>query len=180
MTSRCCLAFFAVCFSKGYAWCGFPPRLDKNQASASRSLFPMQLALLWFVQVRCWHKWGWWFFPSCQQILNQERRDYFPSLGLSLPWLQALLWGMMLKYTLFWDWIFQCWVPQWQEQRRHMLQHELMLLRFDSEIWLILRSTEFPWSTLHKLAWVPLRASVALWEVCSSFHNENHYPLTRC
>lgn len=43
LTSQCFLAFFAVCFSKGYAWYVFPPRLDKNQASAFRSLFSVQL-----------------------------------------------------------------------------------------------------------------------------------------
>lgn len=41
-------------------------------------------------------------------------------LGLPLLCFQALLFGMMLKYTLFWDWIFHCRVPWWHEWRRQI------------------------------------------------------------
>lgn len=74
------------------------------------------------------------FFPSCQQILNQERRDYFPSLGLT-----ALVPGIIVGYDVEIYPVLRLDFPvlspaMTRTEEAGILQHRLMLFRFDSEV----------------------------------------------
>lgn len=109
MTSQCCLALFAERFREGYAWCGFfLPRLDKNldQFSFWIQVFVFSaVSRIMVLQVKYWHKWGWWFFLPLS--INIKPRTLRLLSVICVCTLVCLCFGSR-HYCWVWCWNIPC------------------------------------------------------------------------